>query len=261
MMTAPSAGAIVLLSGGLDSAVTALAAVALGYEVHGLSFEYGQRHEVELRYAARLAEDLGFRSYRTQKLACFEGAASALIDHRLEVPKRQVQGEVQSGRIPITYVPARNTIFLSHALGWCEQLGLSDIFIGVNSLDYSGYPDCRPEFLRAFEGLGALATRAAVEAGRRTRIRAPLLHRSKAEIVRLGAELKLDFSKTWSCYDPVLRRSPDDRDLGDDGSAVSRSDRGGALACGVCDSCVLRLQGFRDAGIEDPAPYRRGMKA
>ena len=236
--------ALVLLSGGLDSAVTALSAKSLGYGLHGLTFVYGQRHEVETKYAALLAQTMGFISHRVLELSAFLPGNSALTDGSIEVPKHRIESEIDGGGIPITYVPARNTIFLAYAVAFCEQLGLEDVFLGVNSLDYSGYPDCRPEFLRAFEELAALATQAAVEEGRRVRIRAPLLHRTKADIIRLGNELGLDFTGTWSCYDPVFVPT-------EDGEKT-------AVACGACDSCLLRQRGFHAAGVLDPTPYRSG---
>ena len=177
--------ALVLLSGGLDSAVTALAAKSLGYRLHGLTFVYGQRHEVETEYARLLSETLELTSHRVLELPAFLPGNSALTDEAIEVPKHRVSSEIDAGGIPVTYVPARNTIFLAYAVSFCEQLDLEDLFLGVNSLDYSGYPDCRPEFLRAFEELASLATQAGVEEGRGVRIRAPLLHRTKAEIIRL----------------------------------------------------------------------------
>ncbi len=253
--------AVVLLSGGLDSAVTALAASSLGYELNGLTFVYGQRHAVETGFATGLAEAIGLVSHRLVTLTGLEDGGSALTDPAVEVPKDRGDADrdhppnqshpvrdhvnrshaLDDGPIPVTYVPARNTVFLAYALARCEQLDCADIFLGVNSLDYSGYPDCRPEYLRAFERLAALATRAAVEDGTAIRIRAPLLHRTKADIIRLGASLGLDFAKTWSCYDPVAFPA-------DDGSERPR-------ACGRCDSCHLRRRGFEEAGVADPTPY------
>jgi len=231
-------GALVLVSGGLDSAVTALVAKSLSYRLHGLTFSYGQRHTVEVDRARLLGIDFEFVEHRVVELAPFPAGSSALTDPNIEVPKNRAESELQGGPIPETYVPARNTIFLTHALAMCEVWGLHDIFIGVNALDYSGYPDCRPEYLRAFEDLAQLATRVGVEGRTCFRVRAPLLHRSKAEIVRLGTELGLDFSRTWSCYDPVVTN---------DGAEF--------LACGTCDSCQLRLKGFHEAGVLDPLRY------
>jgi 7-cyano-7-deazaguanine synthase len=221
--------AVVLLSGGLDSATTLAICRHDGFEPHALSFDYGQRHKLELEAASRVAAALGAREHRlaTIDLRAFGGSA---LTSNIAVPKnRALDGRSE---IPITYVPARNTIFLSYALAWCEVLGAADIFIGANAIDYSGYPDCRPEFIAAFENLAGVATRAGVE-GTRFQIHAPLLSLSKAEIIRRGTELGVDFSLTHSCYDPSA-----------DG-----------LACGECDSCRLRLEGFRAAGLEDPIRY------
>ncbi len=226
--------AVVLLSGGLDSATTLAVARAEGFEAYALSFRYGQRHAQELNAAGRVAQSLGAAEHRIAEidLRLFGGSA---LTAEIDVPKkRDTVGRVSDprSRIPITYVPARNTIFLSYALAWAEVLGATDIFIGVNAVDYSGYPDCRPEFIRAFEELANLATRAGVE-GSRFRIHTPLISLTKAEIIRRGLELGVDFSLTHSCYDPAV-----------DGRA-----------CGECDSCQLRLRGFREAGLEDPIAY------
>jgi len=222
--------AVVLLSGGLDSATTLAICARDGFEPHALSFDYGQRHKFELNAAPRVAESLGAREHRlaTIDLRIFGG--SALTDD-IAVPKNR---GANANEIPITYVPARNTIFLSYALAWCEVLGAADIFIGANAIDYSGYPDCRPEFISAFEHLAGLATKAGVE-GTRFQIHAPLLSMSKADIIRKGTELSVDFSLTQSCYDPTAE----------------------GLACGECDSCRLRLAGFREAGLTDPIRYAR----
>ena len=222
--------AVVLLSGGLDSATALAIARAEGYETHALSFHYGQRHERELASAAKVAQSLGAREHRIAQIDLRVFAGSALTAE-LEVPKTRSATEMTSG-IPTTYVPARNTIFLSYALAWAEVLGATDIFIGANAVDYSGYPDCRPEFIRAFEQLAKLATRAGVE-GARFAIHAPLLALSKAAIIRRGLSLGVDYALTHSCYDPTS-----------DG-----------LACGACDSCQLRLKGFREAGLSDPIAY------
>lgn len=222
--------AVVLLSGGLDSATTLALARAEGFESHALSFRYGQRHVQELAAAARVAESLGAAAHRTVEidLSLFGGSA---LTADIAVPKNRSAGEMANG-IPITYVPARNTIFLSYALAWAEVLKTADIFIGVNAVDYSGYPDCRPEFIRAFEQLANLATRAGLE-GTRFQIHTPLLTLTKAEIVRRGRSLGLDYALTHSCYDPTPE----------------------GVACGECDSCRLRLKGFREAGLEDPIAY------
>lgn len=222
--------AVVLLSGGLDSATALAIARAEGYETHALSFHYGQRHERELASAEKVAQSLGAREHRIAQIDLRVFAGSALTAE-LEVPKTRSATEMTSG-IPTTYVPARNTIFLSYALAWAEVLGATDIFIGANAVDYSGYPDCRPEFIRAFEQLAKLATRAGVE-GARFAIHAPLLALSKAAIIRRGLSLGVDYALTHSCYDPTS-----------DG-----------LACGACDSCQLRLKGFREAGLSDPIAY------
>jgi 7-cyano-7-deazaguanine synthase len=225
-MSAPRR-AIVLLSGGLDSATTLALAISEGFRCHALSFRYGQRHAVELEAAARVVRALGAAEHRiiTIDLAAFGG--SALTDHAIAVPETPSEG------IPITYVPARNTIFLAYALGWGEVLGARDIFVGVNAVDYSGYPDCRPEFIAAFEQMANLATKAGVE-GDRFRIRAPLIDLTKAEIVRKGVAAGLDYSMTVSCYQP---------------DASGR-------ACGRCDSCRLRRAGFEAARVADPTRYQ-----
>jgi len=220
--------AVVLLSGGLDSATCLAIARAEGYECHALSFAYGQRHEAELAAARRVAAALGAAQHRvmTIDLAAFGG--SALTDTAIAVP------EAPSTGIPVTYVPARNTIFLAMALAWSEVLGARDVYIGVNAVDYSGYPDCRPAFIEAFERMANLATRAGVEEGARLRIRAPLVELSKAAIIRRGVDLGVDYSLTVSCY---------------------QADAEGR-ACGRCDSCRLRREGFVAAGVADPTPYR-----
>jgi 7-cyano-7-deazaguanine synthase len=218
--------AVALVSGGLDSMVAAALAVESGYRLLALSVDYNQRHRVELAAAARVAAALGAARHVVLPLDLSRFGGSALTD-AIDVPKDGV-GE----GIPITYVPARNTIFLSLALGWAEAAGARDLFIGVNALDYSGYPDCRPEFITAFESLADLATKAGVE-GAPFRIRAPLQHMTKADIVRKGARLGLNMGLSWSCYDPT----PD------------------ALHCGLCDSCRLRAKGFVEAGVVDPTAY------
>lgn len=222
--------AVVLLSGGLDSATTLALCKHEGFEPCALSFDYGQRHHLEVAAARRVAASLGVREHRIAHIDLRVFGGSALTD---EIPIPKNSGD-KSG-IPVTYVPARNTIFLSYALAWCEVLGAADIFLGVNAVDYSGYPDCRPAFIAAFEDLACLATKAGVE-GTRFRIHAPLLEIAKAQIIQKGIELGVDFSLTHSCYDP----SPE------------------LLACGVCDSCRIRLEGFRAAGRQDPIPYATG---
>ena len=221
--------AVVLLSGGLDSA-TVLAIVRRdGFTLHALSFDYGQRHRVELQAAKRLAAAFGAEhSVMSFDLRQFGGSA---LTSNIDVPKDRPESQISNG-IPVTYVPARNTIFLSFALGLAEVIGSTDIFIGVNALDYSGYPDCRPEFVTAFQKLANVATKSGVE-GRGVTIHAPLIHMSKAEIIAAGSALGVDYSLTSSCYDP----SPDGR------------------ACGHCDSCQLRRKGFTEAGIPDPTKY------
>jgi 7-cyano-7-deazaguanine synthase len=221
--------AVVLVSGGLDSATTLAISIRKGFEPYALSFEYGQRHSIEIESAKRVAASLGAREHRIALIDLRVFGGSALTDN-ISVPKNRHARA--SEEIPLTYVPARNTIFLSYALAWCEVLGVEDIFIGANAVDYSGYPDCRPAFIAAFEQLAAVATKAGVE-GTRFRIHAPLISLSKADIIRRGVELGVDFSLTHSCYDPTA-----------DG-----------LACGACDSCRIRLEGFQNVGLEDPIFY------
>ena len=223
--------AVILLSGGLDSATTLAIARDAGFDCYCLSLDYGQRHSVELDAAARVAKVLGAREHRVVQLALSDFGGSALTDSTIAVP---VDG-VQSG-IPVTYVPARNTIMLSLALAWAEVLGSRDIFVGVNAVDYSGYPDCRPEFIEAFEALANLATKAAVE-GAKLNIHAPLISLTKAEIIRRGSALGVDYGTTISCY---------------------KADQQGR-ACGECDSCRLRKEGFAAAGVADPTPYATGV--
>jgi len=218
--------AIVLLSGGLDSATCLLLAREDGFETLALSFDYGQRHAIELERARALAGRYGAREHRIVRLDLPSLGSSALTNRAVEVPRDSLGREA----IPITYVPARNTLFLSHAIAWGEAAGAGDIFIGANALDYSGYPDCRPEFLEAFQTAANLGTKAGVEGALAFRIRAPLLRLTKADIVRVGARLGLDFSLTTSCYDPSVAGKP----------------------CGHCDSCLLRHKGFHEAGIPDP---------
>ena len=220
--------AVILLSGGLDSATCLLIAREEGYDVHALSFDYGQRHAVELDAARAIAAKYGVREHRVVRLDYPGRGASALTDLGMAVPKDSLGREA----IPSTYVPARNTLFLAHALAWAEVLDAEAIFIGANALDYSGYPDCRPEFLEAFERAANLGTRRGIE-GSPFRIHAPLLRSSKAEIIRRAAALGLDFALTTSCYEPGPKREP----------------------CGACDSCLLREKGFREAGMADPARH------
>jgi len=227
----PKPRAIVLLSGGLDSATALAIAKAEGFEPYALSFRYGQRHEQELEAASLVAGRTGVIEHRIVTIDLKQFGGSALTTD-VAVPKGRGIEEM-AGSIPITYVPARNTIFLSYALAWAEVMEAMDIFIGVNALDYSGYPDCRPEYVAAFERLANLATRAGVE-GRRFRVHTPLISLSKGQIIAQGTALGVDYSITRSCYDPST-----------DGAA-----------CGQCDACLLRLKGFRENGIEDPAPYR-----
>jgi 7-cyano-7-deazaguanine synthase len=224
--------AVVLLSGGIDSTTTAAMAQRRGFDVHALSFHYGQRHAVELDAARRVAARLGIRRHVILQIDLRAFGGSALTGD-LAVPLDTPMDQI-GARIPATYVPARNTIFLSFALGWAETLDARDIFIGANALDYSGYPDCRPEYLAAFERMANLATRAGVESGAKLTIHAPLISLSKRDIIAQGRMLGIDYSLTSSCYDP-----------GSDGSA-----------CGRCEACLLRLKGFEEAGISDPVAYQ-----
>jgi 7-cyano-7-deazaguanine synthase len=224
--------AVVLLSGGIDSTTTLAIALAEGYDAYALSFDYGQRHMVETAAARRVADSLGAKEHRVATIDLRVFGGSALTDH-VDVPKKRSETEIAHG-IPITYVPARNTIFLAYALAWAEVIPAADIFLGVNAIDYSGYPDCRPEFIEVFENLANLATKAGVE-GRRFHLHTPLIKFSKAEIIRKAVELGVDLSLTHSCYDPSLE----------------------GFACGECDSCLLRLKGFREAGVQDPIRYAK----
>jgi len=233
--------AVVLVSGGVDSATALAMARDAGFVCHALSFDYGQRHRLELEAARKVAAALGAVEHRVVRidLSAAGGFGRSALTDRIEVPKDRIvtQSQIQSAKseIPVTYVPARNTIFLSIALGYAEVIGAFDIFIGVNAVDYSGYPDCRATFVEAFEKLANLAAAAAVEGRGRFTIHAPLLNMTKAEIIRTGLALGVDYSLTHSCYDPA-----------DDGAA-----------CGRCDSCLLRLAGFAEAGAKDPARYRK----
>ena len=224
--------AVVLLSGGLDSATVAALARRDGFEVNALSFDYGQRHNIEIAASKEVARASGVARHVILPIDLRTFGGSALTDD-IDVPKGRGEAEME-GNIPVTYVPARNTIFLSLSLAWAEVLETGDIFIGVNARDYSGYPDCRPEYLRAFQAMSNLATRGAVEGTQKVAIHAPLIDMTKAEIIALGTKLGVDYGLTRSCYDP---------------------DQTGR-ACGGCDSCILRLKGFAEAGLNDPAPYR-----
>lgn len=232
--------AVCLLSGGMDSAVTLAEARAAGFAVHALSFRYGQRHELELAAARRVAAALGAAEHRVVALDLSALGGSALTGEG-DVPRHREDDAIGRG-VPSTYVPARNAVFLSVALGWAEVLGARDLFVGVNAVDYSGYPDCRPAFLRAFEELARVATAAGAEQGARFRVHAPLLEMSKADIVRRAEELGVDLAWTHTCYDPVATPA-------------------GALACGACDACRLRLRGFAEAGRVDPVAYVEGDRA
>jgi 7-cyano-7-deazaguanine synthase len=223
--------AVVLLSGGLDSSTALAIARRDGFACFALSFDYGQRHHAELDAARRIASSLGAEQHEIVRFDLRRFGGSALTDD-IAVPKDRAPGEIAHG-IPSTYVPARNTIFLSFALAWAETLGASDIFIGVNALDYSGYPDCRPEYIDAFQRMADLATKAGVEGQMRLTIHAPLIRMTKAEIVRKASELGVPLNETWSCYEP----------------------QPGGAACGRCDSCALRTRGFTEAGLVDPLPY------
>jgi len=223
--------AVVLLSGGLDSATTLACARRDGFELNAISFDYGQRHRFELEAAQRVAAASDVRRHIVCPIDLRAFGGSALTDD-IDVPKDRSADQMGTG-IPITYVPARNTVFLSLALGWAEVLGAADLYIGVNAVDYSGYPDCRPEYVAAFEALANLATKAGVEHSGHWTVHAPLISLTKAQIIRLGCELGVDYSLTHSCYDPDAQ----------------------GRACGHCDSCQLRLGGFAEAGLSDPAPY------
>jgi 7-cyano-7-deazaguanine synthase len=226
--------AVVLLSGGLDSATALAIARSEGFDPHAMTFRYGQRHEVEIEAARRVAAHFGVRQHVTVQFDLRQFGGSALTGD-LAVPKGRAPEEMGQG-IPVTYVPARNTIFLSFALAWAEVLGSSDIFLGVNILDYSGYPDCRPEYIAAYERMANLATRAGVEGRQRLTIHTPLIRLTKAKIIRRGLDLGVDYTLTSSCYDP----SP------------------AGEACGQCDACLLRLKGFAENGVPDPIRYRTG---
>jgi 7-cyano-7-deazaguanine synthase len=227
----PGQKAIVLLSGGIDSTTTLAVAGAAGYELYSLTFAYGQRHSYEIQAAEKVARAFGVKEHLLLNIDLGRIGGSALTD-TMAVPKSRSEQELARG-IPITYVPARNTIFLAFALAWAEVLPASDIFLGVNALDYSGYPDCRPEYIRAFEKLANLATKAGVEGKMSFRIHTPLINMTKGEIIRKGVELGIDYGITHSCYDPSVYGE----------------------ACGACDSCLWRKKGFREAGVPDPTKY------
>ncbi len=230
-MTSQSRRAVVLLSGGLDSATTLAIARSESFECYAISFDYGQRHRFELEAANKVCHAIGVVKQIVVPIDLRAFGGSALTSE-IEVPKDRAEGQMSTG-IPITYVPARNTVFLSLALGWAEVLGAFDIFVGVNAVDYSGYPDCRPEFIFAFENLANKATKAGVEGPQRFRIHAPLIQLTKADIIRRGTALGVDYGLTHSCYDP--------------------DDEG--RSCGHCDSCQLRRKGFLEAGVTDPTVY------
>jgi len=223
--------AVVLSSGGIDSTTIMAMAKHEGFEIYSLSFFYGQRHAFELKAAKKVADTLGVAEHLVINIDLKKIGGSSLTDD-IDVPKARNE-EIMTQEIPVTYVPARNTIFLSYALAWAEILESSDIFIGVNAIDYSGYPDCRPEFIEAFENMANLATKAGVEGITKIKIRTPLIHLTKAQIIKKGVELGIDYALTHSCYDPSSQ----------------------GLACGQCDSCILRKKGFKEAGIEDPTRY------
>ena len=238
MVEIPGKRAVVLLSGGLDSTTVLALALRNGFDVAALTFDYGQRHALELRVARDLAERLGLRRHAVVSIDLRAYGGSALTDD-IRVPKGRSAGEIGEG-IPVTYVPARNTIFLAHALALAEVEGARDIFIGVNALDYSGYPDCRPKFIEAFQTMANLATKAATENDRPIEIRTPLMNMTKAEIIDLGIGLGVDYAHTLSCYDPVAEKDEHGRVTGT------------PLHCGACQ---LRKKGFIEAGIPDPTPY------
>lgn len=231
-MTSKNKPAVILSSGGLDSTTVMAIAREQGFDLYSLSFNYGQRHAFELAAAESVARELGVKQHLVIRTD-LTGIGGSALTADIDVPKNRITDNEESQDIPITYVPARNTIFLSYALAWAEVLGAADIFLGVNAVDYSGYPDCRPAYLQAFAKMANLATRAGVEGTTRVEIHAPLIHMTKAEIIQKGNQLGIDYALTHSCYDP---------------------DPSG-LACGACDSCILRTKGFKEAGIDDPTRY------
>jgi len=228
--------ALVLLSGGVDSTTLLAVARAEGFEPTALVFRYGQRHGIEVEHALEIARATSIEA-RVVELDLRSIGGSALTSDEIAVPRDRPEAEIGASGIPPTYVPARNTVFLAYALAWAEVLGIGDVYIGVNALDYSGYPDCRPEYIEAFERMANLASKASTEGGLRFTIHAPLISKTKAEIIRWGEALGVDYSRTWSCYDPL------------EGAG------GGPAACGRCDSCLLRRKGFREAGVADPTSY------
>ena len=234
-MSVTNKPAVVLLSGGLDSATTLAIASDSGFDCYAMTFSYGQRHDVEINSAKNIAASLSAKQHRIIDIDLAVFGGSALTDMSIEVPKNRddISEKVESNHIPVTYVPARNTIFLSYALAWAEVLGAFDIFIGVNITDYSGYPDCRPQFIEAFENMANLATAAAVEEKGRYTIHTPIIKMAKSQIITKGTSLGVDYALTHSCYDPSKDEKP----------------------CGKCDSCQLRLKGFKQAGLKDPVQY------
>ena len=235
-MSSPKRPAVVLLSGGLDSTTTLAIAKSGGFQIHALTFRYGQRHELEIHAAREIARRCEVASHRVIDIDLRFGGSA--LTGSAAVPKDRPMEALSAG-IPVTYVPARNTIFLSFALAWAEVLGADDIFLGVNAVDYSGYPDCRPEYIAAYERMANLATKAGVEDGRKLRIHTPLIRMSKAQIIQTGLDLGVDYAGTCTCYDP---------------SAAGE-------ACGHCDACVLRLKGFAEVGRPDPARYQVGTRS
>jgi 7-cyano-7-deazaguanine synthase len=263
--------AVVLLSGGVDSTTTLAIAKAQGFEIYALSFDYGQRHKIELESARKVAESFNVKKHLVINFNLRDIGGSALTSD-MEVPKKSAEarkrGSVEDNNfpaselprfntIPVTYVPARNTIFLSFALGWAEALGSADIFIGANAVDYSGYPDCRPEFIKAFEDMANLATKASVEGKCRFKVHAPLIKLTKGEIIKKGIESGVDYSLTWSCYDPQCKSA----EVRKRGSAEGKNNlrtsgltnfRAIYVPCNCCDSCLLRAKGFKEEGLDDP---------
>jgi len=262
--------AVVLLSGGVDSSTALAIAKSEGYELYALSFDYNQRHRRELKSAGLVASALGVRKHLI--IACdLRVIGGSALTSEIEVPKDRIQDKkgsascivnresvsFESSQVPVTYVPARNTIFLSFAIAWAEVLDAENIFIGVNAIDYSGYPDCRPEYLRAFEDMANLATKASVEGRLKFKIKAPLISMKKAEIIRKGSELRLDYSLTWSCYDPQpataeVQGSEFKVQNYKEKNSKLKTQNSKLIPCGLCDSCVFRARGFKEAGIKDP---------